>query len=61
MLANIGQLDRTIRIALGAVLVAIALAAPSQDWAWLGVVPLASGLARYCPVYALLGVSTCRR
>jgi len=28
-------------------------------WGWLGVVPLATGLFRFCPMYRLLGMSTC--
>ena len=28
-------------------------------WAWIGVVPLATGLIGWCPVYPLLGMNTC--
>jgi hypothetical protein len=28
-------------------------------WGWLGVVPLATGLIGWCPLYAVLGLSTC--
>ncbi|MBU6249420.1 MAG: DUF2892 domain-containing protein, partial [Xanthomonadaceae bacterium] len=30
-------------------------------WAWIGVVPLATGLVNFCPLYKLIGVSTCKR
>jgi Protein of unknown function (DUF2892) len=29
-------------------------------WAWIGVVPLATGLMGWCPAYPLLGMSTCK-
>ena len=28
-------------------------------WGWLGVIPLLAGLFRYCPLYSLLGISSC--
>jgi hypothetical protein len=27
--------------------------------AWIGVVPLATGLVKFCPVYTILGMNTC--
>ena len=30
-------------------------------WAWIGVVPLATGLFNFCPLYKLVGINTCRR
>lgn len=32
---------------------------PVGWWGWLGVIPLATGLLRWCPPYALLGFNTC--
>ena len=29
-------------------------------WGWIGVVPLLTGLFNFCPLYALLGMSTCK-
>ncbi len=29
-------------------------------WGWIGIVLLATGLLRFCPVYPLLGVNTCK-
>lgn len=28
-------------------------------WAWIGVLPLATGLLGWCPAYSLLGINTC--
>lgn len=59
MKINMGTLDRILRIAAGLVLIALAATGTVGWWGWLGVVPLATGLFRFCPAYALLGVNTC--
>ena len=63
MTANVGGIDRILRIVVGIALIAWALGllpgvAPSV-WGWIGVVPLATALIGFCPAYTLLGVSTC--
>lgn len=58
MSANVGSIDRIIRILAGIALIAWALMG-GPLWAWIGVLPLATGLFRFCPAYALLGVNTC--
>jgi hypothetical protein len=57
--ANVGGLDRLLRIGAGLVLIALALTGTVGVWGWTGVVPLATGLFRFCPAYTLLGVKTC--
>lgn len=59
MKANIGGIDRILRIVLGIVLIALAATGVVGWWGWLGVVPLATGLVRFCPLYPLLGMNTC--
>jgi hypothetical protein len=59
MKTNVGTVDRVVRIAAGAVLVALAATGTLGVWAWIGVVPLATGLIGSCPAYTLLGFSTC--
>jgi hypothetical protein len=64
MTTNVGMLDRIARIVLGLALLAYAWPlwfAPSQwNWVgWIGVVPLLTGLFGTCPVYSLLGISSC--
>lgn len=59
MLANVGLLDRALRIVSGVVLIALAQLGSDMEWAWIGVLPLMSGLVRHCPLYAKLGLSTC--
>ncbi|NMG36963.1 DUF2892 domain-containing protein [Azoarcus sp. TTM-91] len=58
MKANVGGIDRMLRILVGLGLIAWALLG-GPLWAWIGVVPLATGLASRCPLYPLLGLSTC--
>lgn len=59
MKTNVGNTDRVIRIALGLALVAWALTT-GPVWAWIGVVPLATGVFQFCPLYTVLGVNTCK-
>ena len=60
MKANIGTLDRSLRIAAGLILIALSLAGVIGLWGWIGMVPLATGIFRFCPAYPLLGISTCK-
>jgi hypothetical protein len=64
MKTNVGALDRIVRIVLGLVLLAFALGflAPGTGYNWLGwigVIPLATAAMGSCPLYSLLGLSTC--
>ncbi len=57
---NVGGIDRILRIVIGAALLIAYVLLPNASWLLLiGVVPLATGLFRTCPAYALLGMSTC--
>lgn len=61
MKANVGGIDRALRIVLGLVLLSLVMVGPKTLWGLVGLVPLATGLVRFCPVYPLLGISTCPR
>lgn len=61
MQANVGTLDRVLRVLLGLVLIGLALTGTIGAWGWIGLLPLATGLLRYCPAYALFGWRTCAR
>jgi Protein of unknown function (DUF2892) len=60
MKANVGGIDKWLRILAGVALIAWA-ATGGPVWAWVGVVPLATGLFNFCPLYRLVGINTCRR
>nr|WP_315429553.1 DUF2892 domain-containing protein [uncultured Albidiferax sp.] len=59
MQSNVGGIDRILRIAVGAGLVALAATGTVGAWGWLGLLPLATGLVGWCPPYALFGWNTC--
>ncbi len=59
MVINVGTLDRTIRIIAGIALIALAAFGKIGVWGYIGIVPLATGLFRFCPAYRLIGLSTC--
>ena len=59
MKANVGGIDRILRIVAGIVLIALAATGTVGAWGWIGVVPLLTGLFRTCPLYSLLGFNTC--
>lgn len=59
MKANLGGVDKLLRIVVGVALIAWA-ATGGPVWAWIGVVPLLTGVFNFCPLYAALGMSTCK-
>jgi hypothetical protein len=58
MQKNIGGIDKIARIVIGIALIAWAVLG-GPVWAWIGVMPLATGLLGWCPAYSLLGIKTC--
>jgi len=61
MTANVGTVDRALRIAAGLALITATLMGWIGVWGWIGVVPLATGVFRFCPAYMPFGLSTCKR
>ena len=59
MKANIGTIDRSLRIVVGLLLIGLSLSGVIGVWGWIGLVALATGIFRFCPVYTLLGIKTC--
>ena len=59
MQLNVGSLDRGARIVAGLALIGLALADVIGVWGYVGIVPLATGLLRSCPLYSVFGISTC--
>nr|WP_081997904.1 DUF2892 domain-containing protein [Pseudomonas sp. 11/12A] len=52
-------IDRSPRILAGLLLIGLSLSGVIGAWGWIGLVPLATGVFRFCPVYTLLGIKTC--
>lgn len=60
MKANVGNIDRVIRIVIGLGLIGATLSGAIGAWGWLGLIPLATGVFRFCPAYLPFGVRTCK-
>ena len=61
MKANVGTADKVVRVLIGLALLSL-LVLVEGPWKWLGlagIVPLATAAFGYCPLYSLLGMSTC--
>jgi hypothetical protein len=63
MNTNMGPIDRAVRVVLGLILIAfsIPIGVPATEWGWIGwigIVPILTALVGFCPLYALLGIST---
>jgi hypothetical protein len=59
MTTNESTIDRTLRVAAGLALIGLAATETIGLWGYIGMIPLLTGAAGYCPLYALLGISTC--
>ena len=60
MKTNVGGIDRIVRGVAGAGLIAWALMG-GPVWAWIGVIPLATALIGWCPLYLPIGISTVKK
>jgi len=59
---NEGTIDRALRVIAGLVLLSLFFLNPDASWRYwslIGIVPLATGLIGWCPLYSVLGLSTC--
>jgi hypothetical protein len=57
---NEGNTDRILRAVLGLVAISLVFIGPKTPWGWLGVIPLATAAMGWCPLYTVLGISTCK-
>lgn len=64
MTKNVGNIDRLMRIALGIVLVLIPIMSGFSTWTTIagiiGVIAIATAGMRFCPLYRILGIQTCK-
>ena len=61
MKLNSGGIDRIIRIIAGLALLAWAGIFHGPVWAFIGILPLSTGLIGWCPAYPILGINTCKK
>ena len=59
MQTNVGTIDRIVRAVIGLALIALTLAGTIGAWGWIGVVPLLTAALGFCPIYTMLGFSSC--
>ena len=59
MTRNEGTIDRVLRVVLGLILLALVFVGPQTPWGWIDIVPLVTGLVGFCPLYRIVGLSTC--
>jgi hypothetical protein len=62
MTKNVGSTDKIVRIVLGFGLLSLLflLDAPMKYLGLIGIVPLATSLMGWCPLYSLFGMNTCK-
>lgn len=56
---NEGTVDRALRVVVGLAVLSLAFVGPETAWGWVGLVPLVTGFAGFCPLYSILGINTC--
>ncbi len=61
MQQNIGTVDKVIRVLAGLALIALVFVGPQTPWGWLGAAVIAIALVGFCPLYKVLGISSCRK
>ncbi len=61
MRVNESSAERVVRVSAGIVLLTAVFAGPQSWWGLIGLVPLITGLFGNCPLYTLLGISTCEK
>lgn len=60
MKTNEGKLDRGLRLAVGVALIGMAATGAIGPWGYVGLAPLLTAAFGFCPLYAVLGINTCR-
>jgi hypothetical protein len=58
MACNVGGFDRILRIIAGIILLLLALTGTVGAWAYIGLVPLLTGVFKFCPAYKIVGINT---
>ena len=61
MKVNESKAERIIRVAVGVALLSMVVTGPQSLWGLIGIVPLMTGLVGSCPLYTILGISSCKK
>jgi hypothetical protein len=57
---NEASFDRVARVVLGLAVLSLAFIGPQTAWGYLGLIFVVTGLVGFCPIYRVLGISTCK-
>ncbi|MAY43134.1 MULTISPECIES: DUF2892 domain-containing protein [unclassified Neptuniibacter] len=58
---NIGTVDKSIRIFIGLVLIALVFVGPQTALGWIGLPVILIALFGWCPLYKVVGINTCKQ
>ena len=58
---NEHTVERVVRVLAGIGLLSLAFIGPKTPWGYIGIIPIVTGLSGTCPLYTILGISTCRK
>ena len=58
MKQNVGGIDKVIRAVVGLALISLVFIGPKTLWGWIGLIPLATALINFCPLYPLIGFNS---
>lgn len=61
MRLNVGGIDRALRVIVGLALIAMAITGAVGVWGYIGIVPLLTGVFKFCPFYPIVGINTCKK
>ena len=56
--SNVGSIDRVLRIVLGLALIAGAVQGALAPWGWIGAILVITAFIKFCPIYAVTGLSS---
>ena len=60
LVVNEHPVERTLRVLVGLGLLSLVFFGPKTAWGYVGLLPIVTGLSGMCPLYSILGFSTCR-
>jgi hypothetical protein len=60
LVVNEHPVERALRVLVGVGLVSLVFFGPKTPWGYFGLLPIVTGLSGMCPLYSVLGFSTCR-
>ncbi|WP_243303065.1 YgaP family membrane protein [Geothrix oryzisoli] len=53
--------ERVLRVLAGLVAISLVFLGPKTAWGWIGIPLILTGATGLCPLYTVLGISTCPR